>query len=106
MLGALGDDGAAQPEAGGVRQLLDGGDLTQFFDNSGEHSVSLPSRGGDGGDAQIGADSDGLGHIEAQRPGDRGDSGVGEGGGARAEQYRGEIADDLVDRPGGDERAA
>lgn len=79
VFGALGHDGAAQSEAGGVVELLDGGDLTQFFDNSGEHSVSLPSRNGDGGDAQIGADTDGLGHIEAQRLGDGGDSGVGEG---------------------------
>ncbi len=40
--GALGDDRAAQPEAGGVTELLDGGDFPEFFDDSGEH-FSAPS---------------------------------------------------------------
>ena len=42
VCGSLGDERAAQPEAGGVAELLDGGDLTQFFDDSGEH-FSFPS---------------------------------------------------------------
>src|SRR5690606_40658976 len=36
VLGVLGDDGAAQPEATGVVEGLDGGDLAQLFDDSGE----------------------------------------------------------------------
>lgn len=47
MLGVLGDDGAAKPEPGSVTEVLDGDDLTQLFDNSGEH-VSSP-QGGRGG---------------------------------------------------------
>lgn len=43
VLGAFGDGGAAQTEAGGVAEVLDGGDLTQFFDDSGEHSTLLGS---------------------------------------------------------------
>ncbi|GEK03583.1 hypothetical protein TNCT1_58590 [Streptomyces sp. 1-11] len=43
---ALGDDGAAEPEAGRVAEILDGGDLTQFFDDSGEHFPGPPASWG------------------------------------------------------------
>ena len=46
VLRALGDDGAAQPEAGGVAEVLDGGDLAQFFDDSGEHFPGPPASSG------------------------------------------------------------
>ena len=108
MLGALGDDGAAQPEAGGVAELLDGGDLAQFFDDSGEHSVLLRWRLAGRAVAVMrrsGPMRTASVDVEAQRLGDGGDAGVGEGRGARAEQGRGEVADDLVDGSGGDEGA-
>ncbi|GAA3501968.1 hypothetical protein GCM10019016_093130 [Streptomyces prasinosporus] len=46
MLGALGDDGAAQAEATGVVEGLDGGDLAQLFDDSGEHFPGPPASSG------------------------------------------------------------
>ncbi len=46
--GAFGDDGAAEPEAGGVAEVLDGGDLAQFFDDSGEHFPGPPCLFGHG----------------------------------------------------------
>ncbi|GGT19959.1 hypothetical protein GCM10010254_45680 [Streptomyces chromofuscus] len=42
----LGDDGAAKPEAGGVAEILDGGDLAQLFDDSGEHFPGPPASSG------------------------------------------------------------
>ncbi|OMI41550.1 phosphoenolpyruvate synthase/pyruvate phosphate dikinase [Streptomyces sparsogenes DSM 40356] len=114
VLGAFGDDGAADQEAGRVAEVLDGDDLTQFFDDSGEHSALLGDGGvgdgggggrfGGGGDAQVGAEPQDIGHRQAQRLRDGGDSRVGEGGGARAEQDGGQVADDLVDGAGGEER--
>src|SRR5690606_40595395 len=38
-------DGAAQPEATGVVEGLDGGDLAQLFDDSGEHFPGPPACG-------------------------------------------------------------
>lgn len=48
VLRAVGDDGAAEPETGGVAEILDGGDLTQFFDDSGEHFPGPPASFGHG----------------------------------------------------------
>ena len=59
---------------------------------------------GDGGDAQIGSDADDVSVTSSRNAWvDGGDSCVGEGGGAGAEQCGGEVADDLVDGTGGDE---
>ena len=105
-LRAFGDDGSAQSEAGGVAEVLDGGDLTQFFDDSGEHSVLLCEGGGGTGTAVMRRSGPmRTASVMSSRNacGDGGDSGVGEGGGARAEQYGGEIADDLVDGARGEE---
>ncbi|GHF91637.1 hypothetical protein GCM10018787_45470 [Streptomyces thermodiastaticus] len=46
MPGALGHDGAAEPETGGVAEVLDGGDLAQLFDDSGEHFPGPPASSG------------------------------------------------------------
>ncbi|GAA2766017.1 hypothetical protein GCM10010103_50580 [Streptomyces paradoxus] len=46
MLGALGDDRSAQAEATGVVEGLDGGDLAQLFDDSGEHFPGPPASSG------------------------------------------------------------
>lgn len=43
---ALRDDGSAQTEAGGLVEILDGGDLTQLFDDSGEHFPGPPASWG------------------------------------------------------------
>lgn len=43
---ALGDHGAAQAEATGVVEGLDGGDLAQLFDDSGEHFPGPPASSG------------------------------------------------------------
>lgn len=46
VLCALRDDGATQTETGGVVENFDGGDLTQLFDDSGEHFPGPPASWG------------------------------------------------------------
>ena len=46
VLRAVGHDGAAEPEARGVAEILDGGDLAQLFDDSGEHFPGPPASSG------------------------------------------------------------
>lgn len=48
VLRALGDDGASQAEATRIAEVLDGGDLAQLFDDSGEHFPGPPATSGHG----------------------------------------------------------
>ncbi|GGZ59717.1 hypothetical protein GCM10010344_27050 [Streptomyces bluensis] len=69
MLCALRDDGATQAEAGGVAEVLDGGDLTQLFDDSGEHFPGPPASWGSDSGAVEDDRLSGLRHRERRRRG-------------------------------------
>ena len=91
---------------------VDLGDGAELLDDSGEHQLLLgPLAGVMVRRTLVSSPSwpcstVDVGDVEVQGVGDGGDAEVGDRAGAGAEQHRGDVGDDLVDQPGGQEGPA